>query len=347
MDIESSIYRIITGHYFIIIDGKTYKVVSPRLSIKQEAHSVYMAVLQQYKFDNASWLTEKEKYTVLYKNELWNEAKEKELQAFSKRLEDMKIELYLKYLDIPMRKKIKSSIETGKREIQKMLNSKISLDHMTLESYATNIKNEHIISNTVYNMDGSKVFDKQNMDSDLLEIFIKEISENTIDMTTLREIARSDLWKSYWDAAKNNIFPPPAYEWTDEQRLLINLSKMYDSVREHPEAPDDDIINDDDALDGWILFNKRKAEKERKKSKVMDAIGGKYKNANEIFLVTNSEEESREVYSLNDPETMAQIKTMAVLAQEKGEVQWSELPHIKAELKNKMKQQSINNKGKR
>lgn len=347
MDIESTIYRIITGYYFIIIDNKTYKIVSPALHIKQEAHAVYMSILQQNKFDNTSWLTDKEKYSVLYKNELWNEAKEKELQAFQKRLDDMKIELYLKYLDIPMRKKIKSSLETGKKEINKMMNSKISLDHMTLESYASNIKNEHIIINTAFHMDDSKVFNKDAIDTDLLELFIKEISENTIDMQTLREIARNDIWKSYWDAAKNNIFPPPAYEWTDEQRLLINLSKMYDSVREHPEAPDDDIINDDDALDGWILFNKRKAEKERKKSKVMDAIGGKYKNANEIFLVTHSEEESREVYGLNDPETMAQIKTMAVLAQEKGEVQWSDLPHIKADLKNKVKQQNNAIKGRK
>jgi len=339
MDIESLVYKIITGYYYITIDDTAYKVLHPTLKIKQHAHLLYSDAMQKNKFDSPNWIKDRDKDNILLSNQIWSQTQETELEAFLKKLEDMKIELYLKFGDPIMKQKIKQSLGSGKKEVHKMHAKKMSMDHMTLESYAHNLKNEQIIISTVFHMDGTPVFTEKDVGADLLESFIGAIAENSIDMDILRVVARSDIWRSYWDAAKSNIFPPPAYDWTDEQRLLINISKMYDSVREHPECPEEGVIDDDDALDGWILFNKRRADKDRKKNKVMDAIGGKYKNANEIFVVTHSAEESQEIFAMNDASGMAQIRSMSKAANSSTEgVNWAELPHVKAELNGQIQQ---------
>lgn len=346
-DIEELVYRIINGYYYLNINNTIYKIVCPNLSIKQQAHNIYLSIINSNKFDDSSWIRKSEAENILNINQLWNKDKEEQLKILNTRLEDMKIELYLKFLDPTMKKKIKASIDTGKNKIQEMVNTKHSMDHLTLENYADGLKNEHIILNTVYDNNNNLIFERSSVDTTFFESIVIAINKSSIGMEQLRAIARSELWKSYWDAAKEQVFPLPAYNWTDEQRLLINLSKMYDSVKEHPECPEDDVINDDDALDGWMLFHRRKIEKERKKNKLMDAVGGKYKNANEIFIVTNSVEEAKEIYSLNDPQAMAAISHMKTLAQNSDQpIQWADLPHVKAELQNKLKQQQNVSKGK-
>lgn len=336
-DIEELLYRIINGYYFLNINNIVYKIICPNLKIKQQAHNIYLSILNNNKFDDTSWIKKIDAQNILSSQNIWNNEKEEQLKILSNRLDDMKIELYLKFLDPTMKKKIKSSIETGKTKIQEMINLKGSMDHLTLEYHAESIKNEHIILNTVYDINDNLVF-KETTDTDLFESLVTSINKSSIGMEKLREVARSDLWKSYWDAAKWNVFPLPAYNWTDEQRLLINLSKMYDAVKEHPDAPEDDVIADDDALDGWMLFHKRKVEKERKKTKLMDSVGGKYKNAGEVFIVTNSAEEAKEIYALNEPEAMAAINHMKTLANNsETPIQWADLPHVKTDLQNKLK----------
>ena len=339
-DIEELTYRIINGYYYLNINHKIYKILSPTLPIKQQAHNIYLSIINSNKFDDTSWIRKSEAQAILKNNQLWDDDKENQLKLLNNRLDDMKIELYVKFLDPTMKKKIKTSLHTGKIKIQEMLNIKNSMDHLTLEHYADGLKNEHIILNTVYDNNDNLVFGDV-VDTDFFESIVIAINKSSIGMETLRAIARHDIWKSYWDAAKESIFPLPACNWTDEQRLLINLSKMYNSVREHPECPDDDLIEDDDALDGWMLFHRRKIEKERKKNKLMDSVGGKYKNANEIFVVTNSIEETKEIYSLNDPEARAAINHMKSLAKSSDQpIQWADLPHVKADLQNKLRQKN-------
>lgn len=346
-DIEDLIYRIINGYYFLNIDNVTYKIKSPSIAIKQKAHNVYLSIINGYKFDDTNWLKKSDTDFILNNNNIWNNEQEEQLKLLNNRLDDMKVELYLKFIDPVTKKKLKSSIETAKNKISSMIGIKTSMDHLTLENYAISIKNEHIILYTVYDMGDNLIFDINNIDTAFFETLVLAINKASIGIETLRRVARHELWKSYWDSAKEKVFALPAFNWTDEQRLLVNLSKMYDAVKEHPECPDDEILEDDDALDGWMIFNKRKVEKERKKNKIMDTIGGKYKNANEIFIMTNSAEEAKEIYSLNDPESMAAIHHMKSLSNSTDKpIQWAELPHVKIDLQNKLKQRQTSNKGK-
>jgi len=340
MDIEGLLYRVISGFYLITINDIEYKIIYPDLSIKQRAHSLYNDILKNNRFDTKHWLRKSQAEILLQKNGIWTSEQEEELKILKNRLEDIKIELYLKYADPPLKKKIKDSIKTANKKINEMYSKKNSMEHLTLEYYADTIKNEYILSQTIYIKD-KLAFDFNHSNQYELHEVISELRQHTISISELKALARSELWKSYWTASSTDIFSPPSYNWSDDQRTLINLTKMYDNIYENPDRPENAVIEDDDALEGWMIFTHRKYEKERKKTKLMDSIGGKYKNANEIFIVTNSVEEAKEVYSLNDAQGMAQVNHIKQIMKNSDEpIPWQELPHVKMQIEQQIKQKN-------
>jgi uncharacterized Fe-S cluster-containing protein len=118
----------------------------------------------------------------------------------------------------------------------------------------------------------------------------------------------------------------------DDYRHLIGLHKMYDNARQHQESPSEDIIKDDDALDGWFLHQNRKAEKEKKKNAILGKVGDKNKNKDEIFLITNDAKESQEIFSVNDDKGKQQIQEMIAASQQK-ETKWQDLNFVKENVK--------------
>jgi hypothetical protein len=332
-DIEDIIYRIISGFYYIEVDGTVYKIVLPKLSVKHEAQNIYRLALNRSKFDDG-WISSGEIENYLKYFNIWNNDKAKLLEGLPKELNKYKIQLYLNFNHPENKKQIKETIKSLNKQINELTNDKQSFDYLSLDSYALGLKNQFIISQTVYH-NNELVFNGnfEDTDSTLLEKIILEIHRNSLSAYTLKTISRHDLWKSYWDASKERIFKSPAIEWTDEQISLINLSKMLDSIREHPECPNDEIIADFDALDGWLLHQQEKMEKEKKKQAISDKYGLDKQNGSEVFLVTDSVEETKEIYSLNSREDNYNIKTMHQAVKEKGEMKWSEVPHVQRQLK--------------
>ena len=82
----------------------------------------------------------------------------------------------------------------------------------------------------------------------------------------IRELARSEPWKSIWSSSKNEgvLFGKRAIELSEEQKHLIMWSTMYDSIGESPDSPSDKIIADDDMLDGWLILQRREREHNKK-----------------------------------------------------------------------------------
>lgn len=341
MDKEGLLYRIISGIYYINVADITYKVISPNLLTKQKAHQVYLDILNSNKFDMKCWLKKAQADKILEVNGVWNSDKEKELKKLEDRLEELKVDLYKKFQYVKRRTRIKKSISNLLDDIRSMKEQKHSMDHLTLEYYAETVKNENIICSTIF-LEDKLAFDLDKTDTNLLTGILEEIKSKKVDIDDIRSLARHEIWQNYWGPAKENVFPLPVCNWTDEQRSLVSLSRMYDSVRESPECPSDDIIQDDDALDGWFIFQRKEREKEKKRNKVMDSVGDKYKDAGEIFLVTDSVEEARDIYELNDAQGAAQVNHIKQIGKDAdASVPWQDLPHVKMEL-----QQQINERQK-
>lgn len=338
-NIESYIYRIINGYYYIDIGNKKYKIILPRLHIKNQAHDIYLSILEENKFDTSSWITPKIISNLNSIYEIWNDDEEKLLNEYNKNLDSIKIELYLNFDNLSTREQLKKIISDTIIKINKLYNNKHYFDYLTLEYYAQNIKNQYLVTNMIYNIDETKVFNYNNFDDInfmFLEKFLLEIHHNVISSQEIKKIARHEIWKSFWNISKEKIFDGTVKDWTDEQQSLVNFTKVLDSIREHMEAPSLDIIDDDDALDGWILYQNNKNEKEKKKKTISDRYNLDDKKGNEIFIMTNDKTEKNTIFGLNDKQTRKDLQVANKLIDEKGTIKEIDLPHVKRELRNKM-----------
>jgi len=135
-----------------------------------------------------------------------------------------------------------------------------------------------------------------------LNIVMNEYYKNLFDQDTLRYLAINDPWSSEWSALKasGKIFHNS--HLTLEQKSLISLSCMYDKIYESPDCPTDEVIQDHDTLDGWLILQRKRNEKEKRKREIESSFGisNKMDNADEIFLPAQTEEDAKRIYDLND-----------------------------------------------
>ncbi|NDD85412.1 hypothetical protein EBZ38_14210, partial [bacterium] len=204
----------------------------------------------------------------------------------------------------------------------------------------------YILIHSIFNLKDQRIFKSlKNIDYQKLNLLSNTIGENTIDITTFKKIARSDLWRNYWSANKDRIFDKPVISWTDEQRTLVVLTKMYDSAYEHPECPVDSVFEDDDMFDGWMIHQRRENEKLRSKNRTEKILEDKkLDKANEVFIMASSKDEAKSIYDLNDNTAMNIIKERNQAILGKTEVQLSELPDIQRELQIQQNQQMFDRK---
>jgi hypothetical protein len=195
----------------------------------------------------------------------------------------------------------------------KVKNKKHSYDFVTCEGLATYSRWNWIIENCTF-FENGKPFDWNVCG---ISTMLQKHRDATLSDIDIRELSRSDSWRNTWSAGKKegSIFGKSATELSLEQQSLCLWSSLYDSVYDSPEAPADEIVNDDDLLDGWLIHQRRKSDREKKKQKV-EGVLGKNANAGEVFVMATNREDALEVEDLND-DVAAMIKREKRIAKEK------------------------------
>ncbi len=332
-DIDDLIHRIVSGYYHITIDNNVYTIKSPNLDIRSRAHFIYQSIIEDNKFDLTNWIPNDQINTLLLFNNIWNNDKQKELDAQYKLLDQTKIELFLNYSNDKKRKLFKETIISISQYISSLYNKKTYFDFLSLEFYARTIENQFIALNMVYLKDRLLFSpNDDDIDSELYSRIIELIQKNIIDMDLMKTIVKSEKWKQYWSASKEHIFEGPSHRWTEDQLTIVNLSKTYDSIREHMESPPEEIIQDNDALDGWMIYQNRKVEKDKKKQAIEDKYGLNNKRGDEVFILTDSVEETKEIFALNDAQAKSRINQIKQISKEGKEIKWQDVPFVKQEL---------------
>jgi hypothetical protein len=337
VDIDGLIHRIVSGYYYITIKDIRYKIKSPNLKIRYRAHSIYNTIIENNKYNTNYWLSDNEIQSLLLFNNIWDNSKQKELDDQNKLLNQTKVNLFLDYSNEKKRKIYKETLIQINSHINNLYDQKYYFNFLSLDFYAKSIENQYIILNMVYR-DNKKILVDQDMDDIDMDFFngiIQEVQRNSIDMDTMKNIAKSQQWRNYWAAGKTKTLKGSSSSWTEEQLTLINLSQTYDSIREHMECPPEEIIQDNDALDGWMIHQNDKIEKEKKKQKIDDKYGLKNKKGDEVFILTDSVEETKEIFGLNTPENKHKINQIKEIGKQNKETKWIEVPFVQQELKQK------------
>lgn len=118
---------------------------------------------------------------------------------------------------------------------------------------------------------------------------------------------------------------------------------MYDSVYEHPECPNDKVIDDDDMLDGWMISQRRKIDKAKKQTTI-DSLNPNLKKANEVFLFGQSQNEVEEILSLNSQESLGRMKEKISYINQYGTTSDSALPDNQRRIITESQQLAANRK---
>jgi hypothetical protein len=304
---EILVRRILSGKQVFVCNDITYELRKPPLSLRIKADILYTDAYESNLYNDFWFLEDIE--NLLFELQILPYDYKKIMSQIEKSLESSKISLYQQYFDTTKRNKTRQRIQNLKKDLDQFLQKEHSLDYITLEHYCDNIRNEFLITNTLYEYNTDNlIFNHSNINYNSFNSLASKISQNLIDVSTFKAIARSEYWRNYWNNNKSNILDDCVKEWSEEQKSLINISYMYDKIYEHPECPQQDIINDDDALDGWMLFNKKENERQKKQKGVENILSGNLKNASEVFLMANSREQADDILGLNNSAGLATLK---------------------------------------
>lgn len=299
-EINLYLSRILSGFYIFLFQNTKYKLVYPNISVKYEAEIYASNEYENNKYN--TWITDEDIVNMLIDVGLWNYNGDEQLKKMEQEIEDNKVELFKNILNPNKIKSIRRSLSNIRHSYYKYTNIRHSLDHLTSQGFATTLKNQYLLINSIRDMNDNLVFsDMINVDYLVVNNMSSIINDNIIDVSILKKIARNELWRNYWSCNKNNIFDKSPINWTDEQRTLVLFTKMYDSAYEHPECPQDSVIEDDDMFDGWMILQRRENEKIRSKKRAEKILDGKkLNNAQEVFLMASSKEEADNIYNLNN-----------------------------------------------
>lgn len=333
-ELEDSLFRIISGKLLFKYKGHDYTLRTPSTNLRYRSCLLYNNIINDEKYNE--WIRLENLDRFMEYLEVWDKNMSLFLENSDKRLEDLKVALYNNRLNSKMTTKTRNQLTHLRNKISEIQGIKQVYYTQTLEGYAESIKYEYIIINTLYK-GKTKVFGKfgsvQNAYNDFTDI-VNEINKHSISTSLYRKIARSDLWRSYWGIDKNNIFDGPVSLWTEEQRMLAGYSAMYDSVFAHPEKPVDNVIEDDDMLDGWMIAQRREIEKSKQQESMVKS-SPKLGKAQEVFIFTDNVEGAKEIIDMNSPEALLTMAQRTNAINKNNNIDHTMLPDVQKELLHK------------
>lgn len=333
---ELYIARIVSGLFRCSIDGKTYLIKSPDRYIRYIAQEIYIEALRDAELEGL--YNEEELNNFLYENNIWSDEKEKNLKTLIEDIDELKVKLYQAAFKSEERKALRKLLTVAKLKYGELNNLKTSYNYLSCHSTASMMKVRYILGKTLTYEDGEKVWRNddfwKNTDP-LLEDIINQYIENKINDNEFREIARTDPWRSTWSCKKSEkeVFGVSTVDLTEEQKSIVIWSSIYDTIYEHPNCPQQEIIDDDDLIDGWLIIQRRERNKNQTKLQVDDLISNdKIKNSKEVFVIGQSKQDRERIESLNDDYAKNVKRQRLNLINKRGNVDEAEMPDTKLDL---------------
>lgn len=350
---ELLVNRILSGHIRCVnyqaTNKDVYKIYSPNPSIKYEASEIYNEALNRSSYYEVMDDDKLESYLV--RNKLWTPTQQDRLDSLPKEIEDVKVNLFNAINNAEQRVKLRQELDNKKQALEELFLERHAFDYLTCSGFAAYVKSKFILSSTVYKNGGLFYFESDGIFDTLLGMIAKE----RISESEYRELSRNEPWRSYWNLGKSQqLFGFPVCEYTDEQKMLCVWSRMYDNIYESSECPHDSVIEDDDMLDGWMISQRRKREKDQIQKEGNELVGNnsKIQNAREVYVVCRNEkdiwgndltndtrapeEKAKRVDSLNDSYGQMIKKVRLDILKEKGEVKETDMPDVRLELMTEM-----------
>jgi hypothetical protein len=298
--------KIVSGMTHIEYNGKHYFIKEPSLMHKYLANQLYDDRLKHALFSGLSSEEEIEKR--LIELGLWSETEELKIKELTSHMDDLKIELYNAYTLFKDRGPVRERLKNCREGLINLILKKSVFRRQSAEGFADSCKNAYLLFSNITDMDGNKICeDYASQDGTFFRFVTDMHASNQAIETDTREICLNEPWRTMWGVSKaeGGIFGSCAVELTQEQRALVAWSRVYDNVYENPDCPPDEVIKDNDMLDGWLIKQgkKRDQSKSSKASEMSTDAKG-----NEVYYFADSQEDASRIYKMNDGQGRASVR---------------------------------------
>ena len=316
--------RIRNGKYRIQIFKKELEILSPTIEDEYYINKAYMDGMESSL--DEGFKTNEEMVSWMVEKNLWSYNEDADLKMYQQKVKDLKIDIYNARNSIKLRERVRSEIRNTEFQVSKLNQKKSAYYNNTCEGIATvEMISEFLKRCTFYK---GELYDFEELPVDLVSskyysLFLTE--------QQIRELARNEPWRTIWSLNDTNsvsLFNNGGRELSHDQKNIMVWSKMYDNVQESMDCPQDDIIKDDDMLDGWFLVQGKKRDEERSKSEV-DNLNPKVAASQEVYLMANSKEDRRRIDSLNSFESSVIKKQREQVIKSKGSASQLDFPDEK------------------
>ena len=342
---EKILNRIIQGRLRIRLGDLVLFVYEPSPEILEESYDIYEDAYEKAYFSGS--YVKQETLELLIDNDLWSPIDEKRIEELNEEIENTKVEAFQNFFDSKKLIQIKRQLLKKEAELLSLMQRKNQFDHLTCGGAASFARKIWTISKTTKTQD-NEYYDFSGVS---MYTLLEKYNQKSITPSDYRKIARSDPWRSMWIAStkREGVFEGVPSEYNTPQLYLCSFSAMYDNVYQHPDSPDDKIIEDDTCLDGWFISEKRKREKEKKQKAADDLLSNpKIANSQEVMLMADNQQKAKDILSLNNEHGRAVIearnKQIDALTKDTGDgpVNFKDLSDVKMDRQMNATQSGIN-----
>lgn len=269
----------------------------------------------------------------------WDEEREKALALLPKQIEESKVALYKATFKSNERAVIRKALALAKAEYARLHAERHAYGYLSCSGAAGIAKARYLVGVSLHHPDGRPVFTDAEFwedQSPLLDEVMSAVAAARIDEAAFRELARTDPWRTTWNGAKveRSLFGTAPVDWTDDQRALVNWTLLYDNVFQHPEAPGDSVVEDDDLMDGWLILQRRQRDQKLNANDGDQLVKNeKIKGSQEVYLVADTVDDARKVVDLNDEYGRAVQKQRFTKLAQKGTLNELEMPDTAVRLR--------------
>lgn len=286
-------------------------------------------------------MDEEQMHQWMIEHGIWNEEDDEKIQGLRKDIDRLKVEIYNARYNDALKDKIRLYIRAGEKQLSEQLNKKHLYYQNTCEGYATNEKIQWVLKNTTYIKNTDVLYDFSDFS---IVYLIDEFQNQTITENKIRELARSDPWRSLWiihEKGQLKLFNnPPNTDLTYNQKNLVVWSQMYDNINESIDCPSKEVIEDDDMLDGWFILQSKKRETQNAEQEFNKSVkSDKIKNASEVFVMAGNKTQKNRIESMNDinaqnikKQREALIKSQGSVTQDKFQDEKMKIGNMRAEM---------------
>ena len=325
-ELDTIFYQILAGKVRCVVDDKVYYVCAATPEQKLEASIAYNNVLWECSFHGV--MNREEMAQMMIDNGLWTAEEENELSSMHVRLDALKAEMYGQYATFQSKRveKTRKMLEKMRQRQSKLSSRKYEYDMYTREGVAELTRLQQLVFANV-ELNNGQMLPQDYISDGFGRSLLDSYMHNRPNDLQIRELSKTPKWRMLWSSGRQEgrVFGVPSARLTDEQQNIIAWSKLYDNIGESSEPPSKDVMDDDDLLDGWLIVEQKKREKEQKEGNTK----GTKRGAQEVFIPAETPDDARRIEAMNDAGANFTKRQRMALLHKHGTVEEQKMPDSK------------------